>query len=357
MADRVTRFAWLRNPLRCSGHSLPTELVFLAKLIALALLWRGDLPARRHLPYFEFMDWLGPASLYDDALRGLAVVGFVLLFFSPWVRSACAMLGLGYLVGLLGCRPCLSVAHTYAACVFLVLSLSSRETGGRLLRWQVVILYAGAAVNKAFDLDWWNGHYFDTLLIERHALPIYIALADLFPPLFLSSFMGISIIATQFAITVCFLVRRWWPVGVVIGVVNHALMSLTLGTTFGPFLFAVVGSYVAFRHWPEQLEVSVPDTPGSRRWRTWLERLDFDRALRFGQATAAESPTARLSVHFNGRSWHGFNAVRQIALYAPIVFFLSVPVLYQGHPFGSIYLVALLLFFNPFWGVISKRVA
>lgn len=351
MAAELTDIPLLRNPLRCSGLSLPTEGVFLARLMALALLCAGHLPNRRHLPYFEFLDALGPSVVYDALLRTVAIVGFVLLFLSPWVRSACAMLGTCYLIGLLGCRSCLSVAHTYAACVFLVLSLSTRESGLRFLRWQVVILYAGAFTNKALDPDWWNGHYFETLLVERHALPLYIELASHFPPLLLSKWMGASVVLTQLTLTVCFMVRRWWPVAIVIGVVDHTAMSLVLGTTFGPFLFATLGSYLAFRRWPERVDVEFPSSWKRARWERRLQRLDFDGLLRFSDGCGP-----RLAVSVEGRTHRGFQAIRTLALYTPVFFFLCVPILISRPPTSSIFLAVLLLFFSPFWACIPKRV-
>lgn len=58
--------------------------------------------------------------------------------------------------------PCHSVAHTYVACLLIVIALSSHATGSRVVRAQVVLMHAGAALNKSFDPDWWNGRYFET---------------------------------------------------------------------------------------------------------------------------------------------------------------------------------------------------
>ena len=91
----------------------------------------------------------------------------------------------------------------------------------------------------------------------------------------------------------------------------------------------------------------MPDTPRGRRWRTWLERFDFDRAVGFAEPTAAG-----LTIRFDAESRRGFDAARKLALYSPVIFFLCVPLLHTS----TLFLVLLLLLLNPIWGSISKRV-
>ena len=142
------------NPLPCGGTSLPPNLLLIAKLMAFVLILKGISPFGRYLPFFLFLDSLGSREQFDAALDVTLYAGYLLLFFSPFARLGCLAIGSALLIGLLACRPCLSVAHTYVACMFLILALSSRLSGSWLFQMQVVILYAGAGFSKATDPDW-----------------------------------------------------------------------------------------------------------------------------------------------------------------------------------------------------------
>ncbi|HUF48181.1 MAG TPA: hypothetical protein VMM93_10215 [Vicinamibacterales bacterium] len=237
------------NPLRLAHPELPPALVIAARIVTLALILRGDSPFRVHLPVVGLLDAVDPAGL-DLATRGAAGIGYVLVLFSPLVRLGAGLSGSAYLLGLLACRPCHSVAHTFVACLLLVVALSSGATGTRVLRAQVVLLYAGAAFNKTFDVDWWNGRYFETLLIARHDHTLYAAATTWLPEGWLSIAMGLLTIVTQWLLAACFLRPRWTGAGVVLAIAFHGGMVLLLNATFGPFVIALIAAYVGLT-WPD----------------------------------------------------------------------------------------------------------
>jgi hypothetical protein len=250
------------NPLRLENAGLPPNLVAAARLMAFALVWRGDSVFRLNLPYVEFLDTLAPPDVVNLALRGAAGVGYLFMLFSPFVRRGAGCTGVAYLVGLLACRPCHSVAHTYVACLLIVLALSSWASRERLLRAQVVILYAGAALNKSLDGDWWNGRYFDALMIGRYDLDWYAQAAAL-PEGWLSIGMGASTVVLQWVLAACFTCRRSTTAGIGIGTVFHGAMVAMLGTTFGPFFAALLVSYLGLGWRPAAgaEETSLDDPP------------------------------------------------------------------------------------------------
>lgn len=256
------------NPLRLENAGLPPNLVAAARLMAFALVWRGDSVFRLNLPYVEVLDAIAPAATFDLALRGAAGVGYLLMLFSPFVRLGAGCTGIAYLVGLLACRPCHSVAHTYVACLLIVLALSSWASRERLLRAQVVILYAGAALNKTLQVDWWNGRYFDALMIERYDLEWYAQAAAVLPEGWLSIGMGASTVALQWVLAACFTFRRSTRAGIAIGIVFHGAMVAMLGTTFGPFLAALLVSYLGLGWRPAAVaSEAAPDHPPQRTQR------------------------------------------------------------------------------------------
>lgn len=253
------------SPLRLENAGLPPNLVAAARLMAFALVWRGDSAFRLNLPYFEFLDSFAPPDVFNLALRGVAGVGYLLMLFSPFVRLGAGCTGLAYLAGLLACRPCHSVAHTYVACLLIVLALSSWASRERLLRAQVVILYAGAALSKTLDVDWWNGRYFEALMIGRYDLDWYARAAGMLPDGWLSIGMGVSTVALQWVLAACFTFRRSTRAGIAIGIVFHGAMVAMLGTTFGPFLAALLVSYLGLGWRPAAVAgEAAPDHPPQR---------------------------------------------------------------------------------------------
>jgi hypothetical protein len=188
-------FLTAANPLRLGGAAVPPELVLIARVLAVALVLLRVRPFPRHLPYLELLDRIGSERAFTTALYAAVAAGFLLLLFSRSVRFGCFLAGAAYLIGLLASRPQHSVAHTFVACVFLIIAMSSHTSGPRLFRAQVLLVYAGAVVNKALDVDWWNGRYFETFMIDRHAHALYTWAAAALPPMALSRFFGIATMA------------------------------------------------------------------------------------------------------------------------------------------------------------------
>lgn len=218
---------------------MPDDLRWLARVLAVGIL--GTWPSARYLPFIDWLDHLGPAPIYNQVLWSWCALGFVLLFATRWARSGCACIGLSLLTGLLGCRPDLSVAHTYTGCLFLQLALSDNSD---LIRWQMVVLYASAAFNKVFDPHWLSGDYFEAYLGQRHHLDWYLRASASLPPKLLGQVFGLASIATQLVLAGLFAAQL--PVwGAALGTMFHSVIGTIVGTTFGPFYIALVGSYLA----------------------------------------------------------------------------------------------------------------
>lgn len=246
MLARVSRFVdrLTRSPLRLRGFEVPAELVLIAKLIALVSINQGGFPL--FLPFFPIVEEVISPRTFALATLGLRWLGYVLLFFTPCVRVGSLLLGTIWLAGLLACQPCQSVAHTFLGCLFVVIACSSRATGARLVQAQVILLYAGAALNKGLDPDWWNGRYFETLLDEHHQVALYQNAAALLPDLWLARGLGMVTILTQALLVLLFLQPAWQKKGVLLGTFFHVGMVLVMQQTFGPFFLIVLASYLAF---------------------------------------------------------------------------------------------------------------
>jgi hypothetical protein len=246
------------NPLDLRHAGLRPESVLIARLLGLLVLLSGAAPFGRFLPYLPFLDALGSTEQFDFALRTLQRVGLVLVFFGPWTRPGCALVGAAILVGLVANRPAHSVAHTFLGYLFLLTGLSTQRSGTFLLRAQVVVLYAAAGLNKLVDPGWWDGGFVHTQLLVREHHPTYGQLAGLFPGRSLSAALGIATTLTEFAIAGCLAVRGLRFAGIALALVFHGSLLLVLGHTFGPFYGALLVAFLAFLPHPRAAVLPLP---------------------------------------------------------------------------------------------------
>ena len=245
---------WVRSPLSTRGTALPPALLIAARCLALVVLLQGEQPFRLFVPYLAFLDHVGTPWGVQATLRLVSLVGCALLLGTRAARMGCAMIGGSFLLGLLSCRPCLSVAHTYLACVFIMFACSGRRTGADLVRMQLALLYFAASAHKALDPDWWNGQYFDAFMIDRHSNALYGFLAAQLPDGLLGVTLGIATIATQLVLGVLFLRRTSIFAGIGLALMFHGVMVLWLENPFGPFYAALTFSFAALVPWPSEIE-------------------------------------------------------------------------------------------------------
>ncbi|MEO6282457.1 MAG: hypothetical protein ABIN80_14090 [Dyadobacter sp.] len=247
------------NPFYLLYKRIIPELVLMVRLLAIYLIISNESPflgnqgGGRFLPIIGFLEDLGTDWQYNMAVHIMYYVGILILLFSSFVRTGCLLAGLSFIIGTISCQTCISVAHLFVACVFVCTALSNRETGSALIRYQLIVLYLGADLNKAFDMDWWNGASMETLLAVKHQIPAYLTLAGIFPPMLLSQMVGISVIVLQFGIAIALLKRNWLVYAMIMGAMLHLPMVLLMHMTFGPFVMALVLAYSSLLHWPKQL--------------------------------------------------------------------------------------------------------
>jgi hypothetical protein len=246
------------NPFYLLNKRIIPELVLMVRLLTVYLVVSNESPflgnqgGGRFLPIIGFLGDFGTDAQYNMAIRLMFYAGMLIVFFSPFLRTGCLLAGLSFIIGMISCQTCISVAHLFVACIYVCTALSSRETGSALIRYQLVVLYLGADLNKAFDKDWWTGASMDTLLAVKHQIPAYMTVADFFPPMLLSQMLGISVIILQLGIAIALLKRNWLVYAIVMGAMLHLPMVLLMHMTFGPFVMALVLAYSSLLHWPRQ---------------------------------------------------------------------------------------------------------
>jgi hypothetical protein len=191
------------NPLRCDGTPLPPGCLLAAKMLALSFYRAGHFGR--------------DGMIVHIAAHRLAYANNVL----------------------------------FVTVFLLLIGLYHPRTGLLPLRVQIAFVYGGAAVNKVFDPDWWNGRFFDTLMGEALLVDWYRSLSASWRPGWLGSALGAATIAIETAIAAAVLFLRDGRAGVLLMVGFHLVMlAATGGRLSVPFLYGAFAVSAAFFYAP-----------------------------------------------------------------------------------------------------------
>ena len=217
----------------------------------------------------------------------------------------------------------------YCGCLLFLTGLYRPGHEPWLLRFQVAILYFGAGLNKAMDGDWRSGQFFEYWFGHVHHHLTYLQLASLAPPLLLSRFMSGIAIATEFALAGAFLVRRWFPFAIWLGLLYHTAILVLMDSTFSMFYYAALISYLAFVTWPERPVTVVYDGGLCEKTRALFGALDIDRQFNWrplqivkdGQGVGEDALRASLHLFCGAKVYNGYRAFKMLLLYNPATYF------------------------------------
>ncbi len=358
------------NPLRCTGTALPPAVLLMAKLIALCLLLTNharSLP-EPFLPFLPVLDYFDP-RLFRRALWVVYVGSATALLFNRWVRTSALLLGSSFLLALMASKLYYSNHKVLCGVVLLLTGLQRPGQDPWMLRYQVVIVYFGAGINKLFDADWRSGQFFEFWAVESLRQPWYTLAAGWLPPMALSQFMGWLTIITELALAAGFLMRRFWPYAIWGGILFHSGLLLFTSSTFTMFYFAMLATFLVFAPWPQSrvLVLFDGDCGFCNQTKNWLEKFDFDRRFDWqpfqnggGQPWGITDAALQKRLHLvaGEKIYAGFAACKMMLLYNP-VFYLATAALLAAPPlapalFRKVFVGAMLLFFSPLFSPIGE---
>lgn len=307
------------NPLACGNTALPPQLLILAKFVVIGLFVSlvlrplGDsrlafLPALEHAS-----DWLP-----YNGWRVLFLLSSGLLVFNVAPRLTAFSCGALLFYALLISRLQYSNNAFFCGCLLVLVGLSNRQTGGWLIRFQLVVLYFGAGLDKAVSPAWQDGTFFDAWQGER---AFYAFLAAQFPPLVAAKALSWATIVTEFGLAIGFALRRGAVYAAWVGASFH-LMTVLMGESFyGMFVLAAIASYVSVLSIPDRIEVSVGDPAGWRaRWVALLGMFDADDRLALQTSSGSQPAADGLSLHMGSREYRGISAFQLLLLVSPIFY-------------------------------------
>jgi hypothetical protein len=307
----ATESSW--NPLRVTGTDMPPNLLLASKLIVVAFFANGQLSRipGTFLPFFSVLDRIGSRSAFQSGLQAAFLVAAAALLLNRRPNIAAVVAGGVILCGTISSRLYFENNTEYTGLILLLCGLSVWGDRTRLVRYQVVLLYAAAAVNKLLDADWRTGQFFENWATVTSLHAAYHHVSTLLPHLVLAKLLAWSAILTETALAIGFAVRRLFPYAIWLAVGYHSTLMLITGRTFGMFYFALMASYLAFaRPWPEHAGLV-----NARGWVGRLRVLDTEHA--FGWQARGDT----LVVDTGQRELKGTAALGRVLRYTPPAWF------------------------------------
>jgi hypothetical protein len=146
------------NPFRLTGTALPPNVLLAGKMIVLCLALLGypeKLP-EIHLPMIRAFDLVPDRAAFRTAMIVAFYAGAVGLLLNRWVRASAFLAGFVFLLEPLVARAHVWYGNFFCAAMLILMGLHREPIGLYLLRWQMVVMYAGSALNKALQTDWYT---------------------------------------------------------------------------------------------------------------------------------------------------------------------------------------------------------
>lgn len=303
------------NPLCNTGTAMRPNTLLVVKLTFVLLCAEGFTAYlhRPFLPFFELLYHLGEIPGYARLLKAAFLGGGLLLMINRLVRPTSILLGL--VVLLANAQSEVNFRNHLVICGCALLLAGLQPTGQQpwLLRWQMVVVYLGAWLNKITDPDWLNGNFFEFWTHENMRHASYIHLAGLLPAQWLSIVFSWVTILSEFLVMAGLCFRRWWAVTLWIGLFFHlGTFVFTLGNPFGHFVQSLGIIYLAFLTWPDRRGTAWIPTGFSGRLARLIRWCDADRIWDW-----RENPGGRvLEVELADRHLTGMSAFREILFYS-----------------------------------------
>ena len=250
-----------RNPLRCGGTALPTEVLLMAKLIALALLLTNHvrLMPDPFLPFVPVLEHIAPPAVFQNTLKVLFVTSALALLFNVAVRASAFTLGATILVAILSSKAYYGNNKTFCGLMLLLAGIYVPRWGKALLQAQLALVYFGAGLNKLLDPDWQSGQFFDHWAADGLKNPVFIWARQFFPPLALGKIACWGTAIAELGASVALVFKKLQVIGMWANALFQAGLLLFTGTTFTMFFYAMQSASLVFARWPRDRSLVVFD--------------------------------------------------------------------------------------------------
>ena len=270
------------------------------------------------LPFIPFIDSIPPV-LFQRTLQTVFLISAIAIVLNRRVQLSSLVLGSTMLIAIVSSKAYYGNNKTFCGLMLFLVGLY-QPGGPNFLRWQLAITYFGAGLNKALDVDWHTGVFFENWAAIRLRQPWYLALDSRLPPLALGKFMCWSTIVTELGIVPCILIPKLYSWAIIGNVLFQVGLLLFTGATFTLFFYAMTAASLAFVTWPADPVPVLYDSDRGIRTKRFFEFWDQDGVFLWtpGQSGAR----SRLHLAVGSKVYSGFRALRMIVLLSPMTYFV-----------------------------------
>jgi len=264
------------------------------------------------LPFISIFDRI-PSAIYQvlSVILGFAVIMPLLIkrYYSAFAFTS----GLITLFFILSSKILFSNSLTFAACFLLLAGLYYGSI--YIFRIQISILYVGAAINKIFSEDWWNGLFIDYLLKDMLQGSLYQLL---FPAGEMNTaiVLGIIVMLIELLLGIFVLIPKFTRFVIVGGLLFHgSMLVVTAGSLSIFFMYIMSAAFISISDFrPHQITLQ-----GGHAITIYiLTRLDLTDTIVAGYEIKKKRFTIdKLGYQFSGRkAWLELIQSRQFAVWA-----------------------------------------
>lgn len=303
--------------MRVTGTALPPTVLLMAKVVCIVFLIRQwhSLPVP-FLPFVTGLDQILPGAVAKGILQLTFLGAAMSLLFNYRVRAASFVLGSVILLAVLSSRLYYENNRLFAGCLLFLAGLYSDGIAADLIRYQLVVLYAGAALNKLLEPGWRSGQFFSAWAQTGSFALTYTVVPHWLPGF--PAFFGWTAILIEAVLAATLLPRRTVPYAIWLGITYHTGLLLSTGRTFGLFWFVLPVAFLAcLRLTNAPIAVVLPRR--SRRAMGWhvFRLLDLDHRFRWHEE---DQPDFR--IQWNDHTCGGLPGVACMLVLNPITYLL-----------------------------------
>lgn len=305
------------SPWKISTNQMQPNMLLMCKMLLLLLLINGFYSKINdpYIPFLRFLDEFNNfPGLFKLILRaGFIVSGLTLLFnFKPKLSSL--VLGIIIITTLLASKPLFRNHIFIVGCVLFLTGLSSNKGIPWLIILQISLVYIGAALNKALQIDWWTGQFMHNWLAIAIENPIYIYISNLLPELWFAKILSWLSILVELTIGVTVLTKKWRMVGVWVMIIFHFAMVTFVVTRFGHFVQDLYIILISFLVWPQNKIIVKFQKNKFEKLAKIIKFLDWDNLYYWTKETIKENNW--LEINNNKLKKTNFDAFKALLIYS-----------------------------------------
>ncbi|MBI3505087.1 MAG: hypothetical protein HY059_09615 [Proteobacteria bacterium] len=305
----------------------------IAKLLVVALIIRLEFLQIHEpfLPFWALFDEVPSPALFRRGLQAVFFLASAGILFNRRLRLSCVALAGALLLSILACRVDYSNNRLFAAALLAMIGLDSGE-GAPFLRWQIALVYAGAALNKALDPDWRSGLFFANFM-DAFQIDLLLRAAERLPFGALAAAASWGTIALEAGLSALWLTGARPAATIWLVLIFHTLLTTLAGTTFGVFYAASVAAALLLVRRPATPVVVHYDADSRlcAKTRAVFEALDFDSTMRWtplqsapGHALSEAAKGEHFRIIADGRVSAGFMAFKEMILLMPVSYLAAL---------------------------------